>query len=156
MFYVCVLRLKNMGLFTVFLNYLISHFGASGWKIEAPQTTSLAPRASIGENTVYVCMIISLIQMLTLNDTQCLLFHLLFRTILNFSEMLYKNRINNKQISWRLPVSKLFHLFYFLNQTITIRKFTLDLLFNFVRHGLVNNLISKFKPCMDYGKHGIY
>ena len=33
---------------------LISKFGASGWKIEAPQTTSLAPGASIGENMVLV------------------------------------------------------------------------------------------------------
>ena len=31
---------------------LISKFGASGRKIEAPQTTSLAQGASIGENTV--------------------------------------------------------------------------------------------------------
>ena len=31
---------------------LISNSGTSGWKIEAPQTISLAPGASIGENTV--------------------------------------------------------------------------------------------------------
>ncbi len=37
-----------------FFTKLIPKFGASGWKIEAPQTTSLAPGASIGGNTVCI------------------------------------------------------------------------------------------------------
>ena len=40
----------SLDFFTVFN----SKFGDSGKKIEAPQTTSLAPGASIGENTVFI------------------------------------------------------------------------------------------------------
>ncbi len=49
----CVLKLKKLGdMLLPFFTMLISEFGASVWKMEAPQTISLAPWASIGGNTV--------------------------------------------------------------------------------------------------------
>ena len=53
-FYVCFLKVKKADDNSLsFFIVLISKFGASRWKIEAPQTISLALGASIGGNTVY-------------------------------------------------------------------------------------------------------